>query len=82
MERRQQVNGGGPPGSGQQQASSSGTKMRMPTVHDALPFTPFSSIIPLNSGQSAFTCCTFTAELVTRPMHSRLMKGLRLANMM
>ena len=67
MEESWQKNGRGPPAcDNNQQPGSSGGKLRMPTVHEALPYTPLSSIVPFNSGQSAFTCCDTAPHPITR----------------
>lgn len=47
----------GPPGPSPQAGD-----MRIPTVHEALPFSPFSSIVPFDPGQSSFTYGTITSN--------------------
>ena len=32
---------------------SQGQKLRVPTVNEALPFSPFSSIVPFNPGETS-----------------------------
>lgn len=44
-----------------------GTMSRTPTIYEALPFTPLSSIVPFTPGMLAFTCDDPTRNTVSLP---------------
>ena len=54
-----QENGNAPESNGYPVPSGgSARRLRMPTVHEALPYTPLSSIVPFSPGESVFTLPT------------------------
>lgn len=58
MDPSQQPNGVRPHTNGvgqQDQSAGHETRLRTLSVREALPFTPFSSIVPFNPGKSAST---------------------------
>lgn len=50
MEGSKQTNGTAPHGDPSQQLPNTARKLRAPTVQEALPYTPLSSIVPFTPG--------------------------------
>lgn len=55
MNGQQQPNGYGPHGNGVPGPVPSGSGLHVPSVRDALTYTPFSSVFPFSPGRCIFT---------------------------